>query len=101
MVMVLFACYTLTEVLRVSSSTWLSVWTAKSTSKSYKPGFYILVYGILSFGQVCQELPHNSPFPLVLDFEDIYPHFLDSGNCDTDQLFLVNHFKSSGSQKIA
>ncbi|KAK4399407.1 ABC transporter C family member 2, partial [Sesamum angolense] len=50
-VMILFACYTATEILRVSSSTWLSVWTKQSTSKSYGPGFYILVYAILSFGQ--------------------------------------------------
>ncbi|KAM1213164.1 hypothetical protein PS2_004614 [Malus domestica] len=58
-VMVLFACYTLTEVLRVSSSTWLSVWTSKSTSKSYKPGFFILVYGLLSFGQVTVTLTNS------------------------------------------
>ena len=53
MVMVLFICYTLTEVLRVSSSMWLSFWTDQSTSKSYAPGFYILIYAILSLGQVC------------------------------------------------
>ncbi|KAB2627658.1 ABC transporter C family member 12-like [Pyrus ussuriensis x Pyrus communis] len=58
-VMVLFACYTLTEVLRVSSSTWLSVWTSKSASKSYKPGFFILVYGLLSFGQVIVTLTNS------------------------------------------
>ncbi|XP_050370620.1 LOW QUALITY PROTEIN: ABC transporter C family member 12-like [Argentina anserina] len=55
-VMVLFTCYTLTEVLRVSSSTWLSFWTDQSTSKSYAPGFYILIYAILSFGQVTVTL---------------------------------------------
>lgn len=58
-VMVLFTCYTLTEILRVSSSTWLSFWTDQSTSKSYAPGFYILIYAILSIGQVCQESAHN------------------------------------------
>lgn len=51
-VMILFTCYILTEVLRVSSSTWLSVWTKRSKSASSGPGFYILVYAILSFGQV-------------------------------------------------
>lgn len=42
----------MTESLRVSSSTWLSVWTKQSTSEGYAPGFYILVYAVLSFGQV-------------------------------------------------
>lgn len=51
-VSVLLTCYTLTEILRVSSSTWLSVWTKQSTTEDYRPGFYILVYAILSFGQV-------------------------------------------------
>ncbi|KAK4493262.1 hypothetical protein RD792_017859, partial [Penstemon davidsonii] len=58
-VMILFTCYILTEVLRVSSSTWLSVWTKHSTSKSYHPGFYILVYAILSFGQVLVTLTNS------------------------------------------
>uniref|UniRef100_A0A1J3HY96 ABC-type xenobiotic transporter n=1 Tax=Noccaea caerulescens TaxID=107243 RepID=A0A1J3HY96_NOCCA len=51
-VMILFACYLTTEVLRVSSSTWLSFWTDQSTSKSYSPGFYVIVYALLGFGQV-------------------------------------------------
>lgn len=51
-VSVLLTCYTLTEILRVSSSTWLSVWTKQSTTESYGPGFYIIVYACLSFGQV-------------------------------------------------
>ncbi|CAA7062353.1 unnamed protein product [Microthlaspi erraticum] len=51
-VMILFACYLTTEVLRVSSSTWLSFWTDQSTPKSYSPGFYIVVYAFLGFGQV-------------------------------------------------
>ncbi|WZZ71707.1 hypothetical protein YC2023_083077 [Brassica napus] len=51
-VMIIFACYLTTEVLRVSSSTWLSFWTDQSTSKSYSPGFYIIVYALLGFGQV-------------------------------------------------
>ncbi|VVA93078.1 unnamed protein product [Arabis nemorensis] len=51
-VMILFGCYLTTEVLRVSSSTWLSIWTDRSTSKSYSPGFYVVVYALLGFGQV-------------------------------------------------
>lgn len=48
----LLLCYILTEVLRVSSSTWLSAWTDQSSPKTYGPGFYNLVYALLSFGQV-------------------------------------------------
>ena len=51
-VMVLFACYVLTEVLRIGSSTWLSFWTDQSTSEDYRPSYYILIYALLSFGQV-------------------------------------------------
>ncbi|ESQ33830.1 hypothetical protein EUTSA_v10006558mg [Eutrema salsugineum] len=51
-VMIFFACYLTTEVLRVSSSTWLSFWTDQSTPKSYSPGLYIVVYALLGFGQV-------------------------------------------------
>jgi len=51
-VMILLTCYVTTEVLRVSSSTWLSAWTDVSSSKRYGPGFYNLVYALLSFGQV-------------------------------------------------
>ncbi|KAH6791430.1 multidrug resistance-associated protein 13, partial [Perilla frutescens var. frutescens] len=58
-VMILLTCYTLTEILRVSSSTWLSVWTKQSTSESYVPGFYILVYAILSSGQVLVTLTNS------------------------------------------
>ncbi|KAK2998795.1 hypothetical protein RJ639_023993, partial [Escallonia herrerae] len=57
-VMILLICYTLTEVLRVLSSTWLSIWT-KSKTKSHAPGFYILVYAILSFGQVMVTLANS------------------------------------------
>ncbi|XP_048141042.1 ABC transporter C family member 12-like isoform X2 [Rhodamnia argentea] len=51
-VAVLFIFYILTEVLRISSSTWLSFWTDQITSENYRPGFYILIYAVLSFGQV-------------------------------------------------
>ncbi|XP_042515081.1 ABC transporter C family member 2-like [Macadamia integrifolia] len=52
-VMILFICYVSTEVLRVSSSKWLSIWTDQSTSKRYGAGFYNMVYTLLS---VCQVL---------------------------------------------
>ncbi|GKV41419.1 hypothetical protein SLEP1_g48956 [Rubroshorea leprosula] len=55
-VMILFICYLSTEVLRISSSTWLRVWTDQSTSKNYGPGYYILIYTLLGFGQVCLQL---------------------------------------------
>ncbi|KAF8030767.1 hypothetical protein BT93_D0065 [Corymbia citriodora subsp. variegata] len=55
-VAVLSICYILTEVLRISSSTWLSFWTHQNTSENYRPGFYILIYALLSFGQVIMML---------------------------------------------
>ncbi|KAK7245644.1 hypothetical protein RIF29_40492 [Crotalaria pallida] len=58
-VFVLFACYVLTEVLRVSSSTWLSHWTDQSASVGYNPGFYNLIYAALSFGQVMVTLTNS------------------------------------------
>ncbi|XP_017970733.1 PREDICTED: ABC transporter C family member 12 isoform X2 [Theobroma cacao] len=50
-VMILFTFYFSTEVLRISSSTWLRFWTDQSTSKSYKPEYYILIYAVLGFSQ--------------------------------------------------
>ncbi|XP_038978323.1 ABC transporter C family member 2-like [Phoenix dactylifera] len=58
-VIILFSCYTLTEVLRVSSSTWLSVWTDQSSLKSHGPGFYVLIYALISFGQVLVTLTNS------------------------------------------
>ncbi|KAL5577347.1 hypothetical protein UlMin_019046 [Ulmus minor] len=58
-VMILFIFYLLAEVLQVSSSTWLSFWTNQSDSKGYKPGFFILVYALLSFGQVTTTLANS------------------------------------------
>ncbi|XP_059668420.1 ABC transporter C family member 12-like [Cornus florida] len=58
-VMILFMCYTLTEVLRVLSSTWLSIWTKQSSSKSYGPGFYNLIYALLASGQVLVTLANS------------------------------------------
>ncbi|PIA50779.1 hypothetical protein AQUCO_01200196v1 [Aquilegia coerulea] len=58
-IVILFSCYIITEVLRVSSSTWLSAWTDQSTSKSHGPGFYYLVYAILCFGMVLVTLANS------------------------------------------
>ncbi|KAK1381982.1 ABC-type xenobiotic transporter [Heracleum sosnowskyi] len=58
-VMILFVCYVLTEVLRVMSSTWLSVWTDTSSPKRYGPGFYNLIYSLLSLGQVLVTLANS------------------------------------------
>ncbi|XP_074570778.1 ABC transporter C family member 2-like isoform X2 [Curcuma longa] len=55
-VMIMLSCYALIEVLRVSSSTWLSVWTDQSSPKDHGPGFYNLIYALLSFGQVLVTL---------------------------------------------
>ncbi|CAL0309004.1 unnamed protein product [Lupinus luteus] len=63
-VFVLFACYVLTEVLRVCSSTWLSYWTDQGTSVGYNPGFYNLIYAALAFGQVMVTLSNS--FWLIL-----------------------------------
>ncbi|KAL7243223.1 hypothetical protein ACSBR1_015604 [Camellia fascicularis] len=58
-VMILFTCYFLTEVLRITSSTWLSKWTDQSSSKRYGPGFYNLIYALLSLGQVMVTLANS------------------------------------------
>uniref|UniRef100_A0ACD5UVY2 Uncharacterized protein n=1 Tax=Avena sativa TaxID=4498 RepID=A0ACD5UVY2_AVESA len=58
-VTVLFLCYTLTETLRISSSTWLSIWTEQGPLKIHGPGYYNLIYGILSFGQVIITLTNS------------------------------------------
>uniref|UniRef100_A0A1J3IMN5 ABC-type xenobiotic transporter n=1 Tax=Noccaea caerulescens TaxID=107243 RepID=A0A1J3IMN5_NOCCA len=58
-VMMLLLCYVLTEVFRVTSSTWLSEWTDAGTPKSHGPLFYNLVYALLSFGQVLVTLVNS------------------------------------------
>ncbi|KAJ0980468.1 hypothetical protein J5N97_008723 [Dioscorea zingiberensis] len=58
-VAVFFACYFLTEVLRISSSTWLSVWTDEGSSNNQGPGFYIMIYALLSFTQVLVTLANS------------------------------------------
>ncbi|KAJ6893400.1 ABC transporter C family member 12-like isoform X3 [Populus alba x Populus x berolinensis] len=40
-------------------STWLSFWTNQSTLESYRPGYFIFVYGLLSFGQVTVTLANS------------------------------------------
>ncbi|KAF3450334.1 hypothetical protein FNV43_RR06414 [Rhamnella rubrinervis] len=58
-VMILILFYVLTEVLRISRSTWLSFWTDQSSKKGYRPGFYILIYALLSSGQVTVTLANS------------------------------------------
>lgn len=58
-VMILFFCYVLTEALRVSSSTWLSIWTDQSLPKDHGAGFYNLIYALLSLGQVLVTLTNS------------------------------------------
>ncbi|KAK1277387.1 ABC transporter C family member 2 [Acorus gramineus] len=58
-VILLFFCYILTETLRVSSSTWLSVWTDQSSPKVHGAGFYNLIYALISFGQVLVTLVNS------------------------------------------
>ncbi|KAI4303732.1 hypothetical protein MLD38_039329 [Melastoma candidum] len=58
-VFVLFMCYVSAEALRILSSTWLSFWSDQSASKSYSSGYYILVYALLSSGQVMVTLVNS------------------------------------------
>ncbi|EXC25625.1 ABC transporter C family member 2 [Morus notabilis] len=58
-VMILFSCYVLTEILRISSSTWLSHWTDQGISVNYDPGFYNLIYALLSFAQITVSLGNS------------------------------------------
>ncbi|XP_078176000.1 ABC transporter C family member 2-like isoform X2 [Carex rostrata] len=58
-VLILLFCYTLTEILRMSSSTWLSVWTDQSGPKDHSPGFYNLIYAIISLCQVIVTLSNS------------------------------------------
>ncbi|KAM1350686.1 hypothetical protein ACFX14_004730 [Malus domestica] len=58
-VMILFMCYISSEVLRVSSSTWLSHWTDQGMTGNYNPGFYNMIYALLSFGQVLVTLANS------------------------------------------
>ncbi|KAG0591623.1 hypothetical protein KC19_1G189200 [Ceratodon purpureus] len=61
---VLFLCYIVTEVIRLSTSGWLSIWTDNTSPKTHGPMFYLEVYSGLSFAQVCITLGNS--FWLVL-----------------------------------
>ncbi|XP_024396529.1 ABC transporter C family member 2 [Physcomitrium patens] len=61
---VLFFFYVAAEVVRLSTSTWLSVWTDETEPKPKGPLFYNGIYAALSFGQVCVTLSNS--FWLVL-----------------------------------
>ncbi|CAL5201249.1 unnamed protein product [Lathyrus oleraceus] len=58
-VAILFACYTLTEALRISSSTWLSVWTSQDSTAASQAGYFLFVYALFSFGQVSVALANS------------------------------------------
>ncbi|MED6195162.1 Canalicular multispecific organic anion transporter 1 [Stylosanthes scabra] len=58
-VSILLACYTLTEVLRISSSTWLSVWTDQDSNSDYNPAYFLAIYALFSFGQVSVTLTNS------------------------------------------
>jgi hypothetical protein len=48
----LFFFYIMTEVIRLSTSGWLSIWTDATKPKTHKSMFYLEVYTGLSFAQV-------------------------------------------------
>ncbi|PKA52346.1 ABC transporter C family member 2 [Apostasia shenzhenica] len=58
-VIILLLCYVSTEILRISSSTWLSAWTDRSSPKSHGAGFYNLIYALISSGQVLVTLGNS------------------------------------------
>eukprot|EP00249_Psilotum_nudum_P023194 c28783_g1_i1 orf=631-5508(+) len=62
-VAILFLCYIMVETFRVSSSTWLSIWT-DSSEKSHGSLFYNGIYAFLSFCQVLVTLCNS--FWLIL-----------------------------------
>ncbi|CAM8928973.1 unnamed protein product [Rhodiola kirilowii] len=52
----LLICYVSIEVFRVSSSLWLSTWTKNSSTSTCRPHYCILIYTLLSLGQVVVTL---------------------------------------------
>ncbi|XP_057458600.1 ABC transporter C family member 12-like isoform X2 [Lotus japonicus] len=58
-VLILFGCYTLTEVLRISSSTWLSVWTSQDSAAADETEYFLFIYALFSFGQVTVTLANS------------------------------------------
>ncbi|KAG6543930.1 hypothetical protein Mapa_014771 [Marchantia paleacea] len=63
-VFVLFGCYVTAEVVRLSSSAWLSIWTDDSQPKTHGVAYYNGIYAGLSFGQVTVTLANS--FWLIL-----------------------------------
>ncbi|KAJ0018025.1 hypothetical protein Pint_11073 [Pistacia integerrima] len=58
-VIILLLCYVLTETLRISGSTWLSYWTDQGSLERHGPGYYNLIYSLLSFCQVLVTLANS------------------------------------------
>ena len=67
----LFFFYIMTEVIRLSTSGWLSIWTDATKPKTHKSMFYLEVYTGLSFAQVWCYFPLHflvSSSPLCVFF---------------------------------
>ncbi|CAK9265220.1 unnamed protein product [Sphagnum jensenii] len=56
---VLFFCYVMVEVMRLSTSGWLSIWTDKTKPKTHGPLYYLFVYAILALCQVSVSLANS------------------------------------------
>ncbi|ESW20774.1 hypothetical protein PHAVU_005G013500 [Phaseolus vulgaris] len=118
-VSILFGCYTLTEVLRISSSTWLSVWTSQDSTADSNPAYFLLIYALFSFGQVSVALAnsywlivsslraakrlHNAMLDKILRAPMVFfqtnpvgriinRFAKDTGDIDTNVFNLVNNF---------
>lgn len=118
MVSILFSCYVLTEVLRVSSSTWLSYWTDQGNSKEHGPAYYNLIYALLSFGQVHYSAYSSRRFfcRIIEGFKiassRFHFHFVHDSGVISDLIFfpglggtgkfiLVDHFEFVCRQEVA
>ncbi|KAL4286983.1 hypothetical protein AHAS_Ahas19G0140700 [Arachis hypogaea] len=99
-VVILFGCYFLTEVLRISSSTWLSHWTDQSASVGYDPGFYNLIYAALSFAQVMVTLT-NSYWLIISSLYAARRFAKDLGDIDRNVAPFVNMFLGQVSQLLS
>ncbi|CAL5411675.1 unnamed protein product [Camellia sinensis] len=111
-VMILFMCYILTEVLRVLSSTWLSVWTKQSSRSSFGPDIMFLVIVTLtnSFWLITSSLNaarklHDTMLQSVLRAPMVFFHTnpigrlinrfaRDVGDIDRNVASLMNSFLS-------
>ncbi|XP_047949576.1 ABC transporter C family member 2-like [Salvia hispanica] len=96
-VMILFTCYVSTEVLRVSSSTWLSYWTdVGSHEDAHGPLYYNSIYSLLSFGQSSNGvLSHKSTGRIINRFAK------DLGDIDRTVAPFANMFLSQVAQLIS